>query len=522
MNENLKQFGLSAAAILRYLKRFDEIGGENHGMIVIKDGKKVFERYRYPYTSDMPHTMFSVTKCLVSTAVGFAIDEKRLRLDDKILPYFKDYPHKESKEWDEMTVEKLLLMRSNKKFSFLQDMTDDHTAIFMRNPFRRKKDFFYSNNDAHVLAHLVEKVTGERLVDYLTPRLFEPLGIEKPFWETNALGVCVGGSGAYLTCDDLSKIALCYLDGGRYGGKQVIPAFWAEAVAKKQTSPSKNWAADGFSYYFWLEKNGSYRLEGLFGQFGVIIPEKKTVIAVIGAHVSDALIAKTINDYLVKDIFLNEDGQKELEAYLEERDKRLLPRVAERNIQKEVVSSGKVYKRKGCVVEIAKAMTQFSNGLIPNSISSSFAKRPKDSIDDLSFTFTDDRARITWREENEFVSFDCGIAGKPFITDVTLQGNVYHVWSWGYWKKNDFHVVVRPLNTVAEKEFIFCFGNKKLSMKTKCNPDFRDFVVANSIASGVFPDLPVVTPVLVGLLKTGLIVTALPVRYKLKGVSTRN
>ncbi len=522
MNENLKQYGLSAAAILRYLKRFDEIGGENHGMIVIKDGKKVFERYCYPYTSDMPHTMFSVTKCLVSTAVGFAIDEKRLRLDDKILPYFKDYPHKESKEWDEMTVEKLLLMRSNKKFSFLQDMTDDHTAIFMRNPFRRKKDFFYSNNDAHVLAHLVEKVTGERLVDYLTPRLFEPLGIEKPFWETNALGVCVGGSGAYLTCDDLSKIALCYLDGGKYGGKQVIPAFWAEAVAKKQTSPSKNWAADGFSYYFWLEKNGSYRLEGLFGQFGVIIPEKKTVIAVIGAHVSDALIAKTINDYLVKDIFLNEDGQKELEAYLEERDKRLLPRVAERNIQKEVVSSGKVYKRKGCVVEIAKAMTRFSNGLIPNSISSSFAKRPKDSIDDLSFTFTDDRARITWREENEFVSFDCGIAGKPFITDVTLQGNVYHVWSWGYWKKNDFHVVVRPLNTVAEKEFIFCFGNKKLSMKTKCNPDFRDFVVANSIASGVFPDLPVVTPVLVGLLKTGLIVTALPVRYELKGVSTRN
>ncbi len=514
MNENLKQCGLSAAAILRYLKRFDEIGGENHGMIVIKDGKKVFERYCYPYTADMPHTMFSVTKCLVSTAVGFAIDEKRLRLDDKILPYFKDYPHKESKEWDEMTVEKLLLMRSNKKFSFLQDMTDDHTAIFMRNPFRRKKDFFYSNNDAHVLAHLVEKVTGERLVDYLTPRLFEPLGIEKPFWETNALGVCVGGSGAYLTCDDLSKIALCYLDGGKYGGKQVIPAFWAEAVAKKQTSPSKNWAADGFSYYFWLEKNGSYRLEGLFGQFGVIIPEKKTVIAVIGAHVSDALIAKTINDYLVKDIFLNEDGQKELEAYLEERDKRLLPRVAERNIQKEVVSSGKVYKRKGCVVEIAKAMTRFSNGLIPNSISSSFAKRPKDSIDDLSFTFTDDRARITWREENEFVSFDCGIAGKPFITDVTLQGNVYRVWSWGYWKKNDFHVVVRPLNTVAEKEFIFCFGNKKLSMKTKCNPDFRDFVVANSIASGVFPDLPVVTPVLVGLLKTGLIVTTLPVRYE--------
>ncbi len=513
MNVRLKEYGLSAAAILRYLKRFDEIGGENHGMIVIKDGKKVFEKYCYPYTADMPHTMFSVTKCLVSTAVGFAVDEKKLRLDDKILPYFKDYPHKESQEWDEMTVEKLLLMRSNKKFSFLQDMTDDHTAIFMRNPFRREKDFFYSNNDAHVLAHLVEKVTGEHLVDYLTPRLFEPLGIERPFWETNALGVCVGGSGAYLTCDDLAKIALCYLDGGKYEGKQVIPAFWAEAVAKKQTSPSKNWAADGFSYYFWLEKNGSYRLEGLFGQFGVIIPEKKTVIAVTGAHVSDALIAKTINDYLVKDIFLDEDGEEELNAYLVERDKRLLPKSSERNIGKEVTFSGKTYKRKGCVTEISKLMTQFSNGLIPNSVSSSFAKRPKDSVDDLSFAFTDDRVRITWREENDVVSFDCGI-GKACVTDVTLKENVYHVWSWGYWEKNNFHVVVRPLNTVAEKEFIFRFGKNKISMKTRCNPDFRDFVVANSIASGVFPDLPVVTPALVGLLKFGLIVTTLPVRYE--------
>ncbi len=513
MSYNLKQYGVSAAAILRYLKRFDEIGGENHGMIVIKDGKKIFERYCYPYTADMPRTMFSVTKCLVSTAVGFAVDEKKLSLDDKILPYFKEYPHKKNKEWDNMTVRTLLLMRSNKKFSFLQDMTDDHTKIFMKNPFRRKKDFFYSNNDAHVLAHLVEIVTGERLVDYLTPRLFEPLGIKKPFWETNALGVCVGGSGLYLTCDDLAKIALCYLDGGKYDGRQIIPAFWAEAVATKQTTPSKNWAADGFSYYFWLEKNGSYRLEGLFGQFGVIIPEKKTVIAVIGAHVSDALIAKTINDYLVKDIFLDEDGEEELEEYLRERDKRLLPHVAERNIEKEVISSRKVYKRKGCAVEISKLMTRFSNGLIPNSISSSFAKRPKDSVDDLTFAFSDDRVRVTWREEKDVVSFDCGVDGKPLITDVTLQDNVYHVWSWGYWKKNDFHVVTRPLNTVAQKEFIFRFGKDKVSMKTKCNPDFRDFVVANSIASGVFPDLPVVTPILVGLLKTGLIVTTFPVRF---------
>ncbi len=510
---SLRENGISAAAILHYLKRFDEIGGENHGMIVIKDGKKVFERYCYPYSASMPHTMFSVTKCLVSTAVGFAIEEGKLSLSDKILPYFSDYPHKANKAWEELTVEKLLLMRSNKKFSFLQDMTEDHTAIFMRNPFRAKKDFLYSNNDAHVLAHLVEIVTGEHLVDYLNTRLFEPLGIKKPFWETNEKGVCVGGSGVYLTCEDLAKISLCYMDNGVYEGKQVIPEFWAKAVATKQTSPSKNWDADGFSYYFWLETNGSYRLEGLFGQFGVIIPEKKTVIAVIGAQVSDALIAKTINEYLVKGLFLEEDGEKELNAYLAERDKRLLPKTSEREPALEKCVAEKSYKRKGMVAEICKKMTGFSNGIIPNSISSSFAKRPKDSMDDLSIRFTQNKCRITWREEGDTVSFVCGI-GKAILTDVTLKGNVYHVWSYGYWEKQRFHVVVRPLNTVAEKEFIFRIGKNNLSVKTKCNPDFRDFVVANSIASGVFPKSPVITPILVGLLKFGLIVTTFPLRFK--------
>ena len=208
--------GVSSNAIFDFLREVEESGAENHGLIVVRHGKIAFEGYRYPYSASTPHTMFSVTKSLVSTAVGFAVDEGLLSLDTRIEPYFSEYFHVKSKRWNRVTVEALLTMRSGKAFTFLQDMTADYAKIFMMSPFRANNNFLYSNNDAYMLSALLQKITGQSVVDYLTPRLFEPLGIEKPFWETNAFGVCIGGTGCYLTVRDMAKIGCCYLNGGKY------------------------------------------------------------------------------------------------------------------------------------------------------------------------------------------------------------------------------------------------------------------------------------------------------------------
>ena len=107
----------------------------------MKDGETVFEEYAYPYSADIPHTMFSLTKSVVSTAAGFAIEEGLFSLDTKLIDVFGEYEHCESDEWENLTVRSVLTMQSNKEFTFLQDMRGNYTEMFMKAPFRKKGGF---------------------------------------------------------------------------------------------------------------------------------------------------------------------------------------------------------------------------------------------------------------------------------------------------------------------------------------------------------------------------------------------
>lgn len=508
------QSGISSRAILDFYKRFEEIGGENHGLIITVNGERVYEEYCYPYGKDTPQNMFSCTKTLVSLAVGFAIEDGLLSLDTKIYPYFKDYPHKPNKAIEELTVEDLLKMNSGKKFSFLQDMTADHAALFMKAGFASKKAFKYSNNDSHIIAALVTKVVGKPLDDYLDEKLFKPLSIKKPFWDKNALGVCVGGSGAFMTCSDLATIGECVAAGGMKNGVQIIPRDYLEKATKKQITPSKTYHADGFGYYFWQDGE-TYRLEGLFGQFSVVIPEKNTVVTVTSMHPSDNLIAVTIQDVLVKNLFNESQDFDALDAYLIERDRKL--RAISRPIDVSVVKNAVgEYKRKGKISSITKAFTGFTNGLIANSIHSSYPSRPSDSIDDLRFNFTEEEVEISWREGEVNVKFSSGLDGKPRVTPIKYLQWTYDVWSYSYFEKGKLHVVTRPLNTISTKEFIFSFRGNTVKMTTKTLPDFVVFCGYNSVAGGTIPSLPVVTPILVSFVKAACSITKIPVKIKKK------
>ena len=516
-DRNLSQYGLSTKAILNFYRAFDAIGGENHSLLITKDGKRVYEEYCAPYNADTPHSMFSVTKCLVSIAVGFAIEEGLISMDTRILPYFAEYEHKDSPEWDNVTVENLLLMNSNKKFSFLQDMTEDHAKLFMKAGFRKKKGWLYSNNDSHMLAALVEKVTGEHLDDYLDVRLFQPLGLDKPFWEKNKVGVCVGGSGVYLTARQLAAIGECVANEGKFEGKQIIPADYIRRAVQPLAQPAKTYHADGFGYYFWMDQ-GTYRLEGLFGQFSVVVPEQNTVVTMTAMHPSDYMIAKTFHDELIAKLFERDDTDVEaqLDEYLAERAAKIAAFATPRDTAAEKLTAGKVYHRAGVITGITQGMTGFPNGFLANSIKSSYAQRPYESFDDFSFDFQADELSIAWREEDQQISFKVGMDGEARLTDMPLKGCVYRVWSFGYWKDGKLYVVTRPLNTVATKTFVFDFSKNGMKVGTICAPDFSTFCGYNSIASGTFPDLPVITPILVGLLKMGLLTTKVRVRFKAK------
>jgi CubicO group peptidase (beta-lactamase class C family) len=133
-----------------------------------------------------------------------------------------------------------------------------------------------------MLSAIVQKVTGETVHDYLKPRLFEPLGIEKPEWGTSPQGVTIGGYGLYARTEDVAKFGQLYLQRGKWKGKQLVPESWVQAATARQTSngsdPKSDWE-QGYGFQFWRCRHGAYRGDGANGQFCIVLPEQDAVIA---------------------------------------------------------------------------------------------------------------------------------------------------------------------------------------------------------------------------------------------------
>lgn len=463
--------GLSSRRLLEFYKGCDAGEVINHGLLITRNGETLFEHYIYPYSAEMPHTLFSVTKSLISTAVGFAIDEGLITLDTKVGEYFKDY--EQSKGTEFITVRRLLTMHSGKKFSFLQDMMGDYVEIFMKAGFRSDRGFLYSNNDVHILSALLQRVTGMPVVDYLMPRLFTPLGIEKPEWETDCKGVCVGGTGAYLTLRSLVRIVQCYVDGGKYEGKQVIPEFWTREATKKQVDfDPKNPTDNGYGYLFWTYKD-FFCMNGMYGQIIAGYPATGTVIGYTNCTFVDVPLFRLSEECLVP--ALSEPDTPEdnrlLEEYLNSKDEKTVSR-SERG----VAPTG-TYRMSGVSRKIAELF--FPAGLIPRSISSSMAKRPTSSFDRFSFSQSDDEVAITWYEEEDQVTVKCGLDGTPHMSECSLKGYRYILWSYGWWEGNILRVKLRPINTLSSLMMSFNFENDGFSLKVSAVPGFTGFILTN-------------------------------------------
>ncbi|MBR3819490.1 MAG: serine hydrolase [Clostridia bacterium] len=465
---------LSTKRIYDFYRELEKYGIENHGLIIEQGGEILFEEYAYPYSADMPHTLFSVTKSIVATAAGFAIDEGLFSLDTKILPLFPEYEHCESAEWGNVTVRSVLTMQSNKEFSFLQDMTGNYAEMFMKAPFRKEKGFLYSNNDAHMVAAVIQKTSGMNLVDYLTPRLFEPLGINPPAWETNSIGECIGGTGAYLTLRDLVRICRCYADGGVYKGKQIIPEWWTKEATKRQVELPGRENEDGYGYLFWIDGD-TFSMNGMFGQQITYIPKYDAVIGSLNSVVGDDMHNQLVKNFLP--LAFEEESTVEsdemLRDYLENRGERIpdcgpLP----------PIPTGKTFYITPASDALAKFM--FPASLIPRSVTSSFAKRPKKNLDCVSFELDENVLHISWFEEEDKVVVDCGLDGNSRITHCTIKGYPYTVWAYAYARKNVVHAVVKPINTLATQRITFEFSGDTMKMSMKGTPDFKKFIAGNA------------------------------------------
>ncbi len=287
--------GVSSAGLITFLDSVAADRHEFHSIMIIRHGKVVAGGWWAPYRPELRHTLYSTSKSFTSTAVGFAVTEKLLSVDDKVVTFFPDdLPDTVSPFLGRMTVKDLLTMSAGQApdpTGKITSSSQQWVKEFLATPVLKEPgtEFLYNSMATFMLSAIVQKVTGEKIADYLRPRLFEPLGIEGYDWEESPEGINSGGWGLRVKTEDMAKFGQLYLQKGMWNGKQVIPAEWVEEAttfkidqapgAQPEARAKSEWM-QGYCYQFWRSRNSSYRADGAFGQYIIIMPEKDAVVAI--------------------------------------------------------------------------------------------------------------------------------------------------------------------------------------------------------------------------------------------------
>ena len=256
--------GVPPGAILDLVESLDQIDAMNSFMLV-RHSKVIAEGWWAPYSAQENHELYSLSKSFTSTAVGMAVAEGKLSIDDEVLKFFPDdAPDKPSANLKAMRVHDLLTMNTGNQDEVPTAADKISARAFLTNavPHKPGTHFKYNTPATFMLSAIVQKQTGLTVLDYLRPRLFEPLGITQPVWNTNWQGISLGGYGLSVRTEDIARFGQLYLQRGNWQGKQLIPKEWVEMATSKQVSNGSNPKSDwdqGYGFQFWRCRNGAYR-----------------------------------------------------------------------------------------------------------------------------------------------------------------------------------------------------------------------------------------------------------------------
>ncbi|MBX9584329.1 MAG: beta-lactamase family protein [Gemmataceae bacterium] len=278
--------GVSSPAVLEFVQAADKNIDSLHSFMLVRHGRVVAEGWWSPYAAQTRHQLYSLSKSFTSTAVGLAVAEGKLSVDDELVKLFpEDAPKDPGNNLKAMRVSDLLRMNTGHQTEPPRKPDEPWTKTFLAHPvpFKPGSHFLYNTSATYMQSAAVQKATGQTVLDYLRPRLFEPLGIENPTWEASPQGITTGGYGLSVRTEDIAKFGQLYLQKGKWNGKQLVPEAWVAAATARQTSNGSNPKSDwdqGYGYQFWRCQNGAYRGDGAFGQYCVVLPEQDAVIAI--------------------------------------------------------------------------------------------------------------------------------------------------------------------------------------------------------------------------------------------------
>ena len=267
------------AALLRELDASKDT--EMHHFMALRHGKVICECNFAPYPKGIWHITHSMCKSITGMAIGMLIEEEKLKLDENIYDIFPDHINAFSKIFRPViTVENLLTMTSGVTFNESGIVSgNDWLGSFLNASVNGKPgtEFQYNSLNTYVLSAIVTKRTGETLTEYLTPRLFGPLGITKYYWETCPKGITKGGWGLFLCAEDMAKLGQLYLQRGKWNGQQLVSEYWIEISTARHLKTQND--TYGYGYQLWMEQRpGSFEYNGMLGQNVIIYPDMDMVL----------------------------------------------------------------------------------------------------------------------------------------------------------------------------------------------------------------------------------------------------
>ncbi|MEZ0538908.1 serine hydrolase domain-containing protein [Fibrella arboris] len=286
--------GVEAAGLLNFTTAIEKANLNVHSVMVVRHGHVVAEGWWAPYAPQLKHTLYSLSKAFTSTAVGLAVAEGRLTVEDKVISFFKDQlPETVSENLAAMRVKDLLTMSTgHEKEPTPQMRADGNTnwiKAFLAAPVERKPGthFVYNSGATYMLSAIVQKLSGQPLITYLQPRLFGPLGIEGADWEVDPNGINTGGWGLRLHTEDIAKFGQLYLQKGLWQGKRILSEAWVADATKaqvmsaggKRSAEVNDWL-QGYGYQFWRCRHNGYRGDGAMGQYCIVLPDQDAVVAI--------------------------------------------------------------------------------------------------------------------------------------------------------------------------------------------------------------------------------------------------
>lgn len=447
--------GIPSSAILEFIEAVEQSEQELHSFMLLKNDAVVAEGWWSPYGQDIPHLMFSLSKSFTSTAVGMAIDDGLFSVDDTVLSFFPDEaPDHVSDYLASMRVKHLLTMATGhdvKTFPFMYSREDNNWAkgfFEVPIPYEPGTFFFYNSGASYMLSEIVQRKTGKNLMEYLTPRLFEPLGIEGAYWQTSPQGVQLGAIGLSLKTEDIARFGQLYLHKGMWQGKRLLSEAWIEEATAKQVSngsdPQSDWE-QGYGYQFWRSKHGLYRGDGAFGQFCIVMDAYNAVLAVTSAVQDMQIVMNLVWDILLPAL----DSDTAIESG--EDYQRLTEKLA--NLHIDPIEAQSV-----------SPLAEQVSGVVYNADQNALG------IEQFSLNFTDSGCVFTFDDESITAGYGAWHKDEATIfNEIWLEGKIPLVACGTWLSDTGFRLVTRLYETPYVYTFDFEFDGDNVHLTVQIN-----------------------------------------------------